>query len=89
MGFSLVDLAQDTLWNMVHLGTNLLCACLPTLRPLASKCGAILSSVQQYYRLDSARSGYSGQQKQSGQSTELSGNVSLGSQMKAERERNW
>ena len=37
------------LWVNIHMGTSILCACLPTFRPLLVKFGSLTSSLRQRY----------------------------------------
>ena len=40
----MIDLAVDMLWNNIHVGTGIICACLPTYRPLARASASFISS---------------------------------------------
>lgn len=40
----MIDLAVDMLWNTIHIGTGIICACLPTYRPLARASASFISS---------------------------------------------
>ncbi|KAL8661111.1 MAG: hypothetical protein Q9202_005925 [Teloschistes flavicans] len=52
-----VDLTQGDIWLNVHLGTALICACLPTYRPLVSRTSSIMK-------------GFSGRRSRSNQSNQ-------------------
>jgi hypothetical protein len=43
---ALVALAQASLWSVINLGVAILCACLPTYRPLLLKVGDLSSSFK-------------------------------------------
>lgn len=45
-----VDFVKGLLWSNIHLGTGIICACLPTYRPLLSKCASSLASMQRQYK---------------------------------------
>ena len=45
-----VDFVKGILWSNIHLGTAIICACLPTYRPLLSRCADRLTSMQRQYK---------------------------------------
>jgi hypothetical protein len=40
----MIDLAVDMFWNTIHVGTGIICACLPIYRPLGRACTSFFSS---------------------------------------------
>lgn len=47
--FTTVNLVDRMIWNNIHLGTAILCACLPTYRPLIVQCTTISTSFIKRY----------------------------------------
>ncbi|CAL8575807.1 hypothetical protein XPA_001711 [Xanthoria parietina] len=47
---------QDMLWVNIHMGTSILCACLPTFRPLVLKANNFTSSLRQRYGSSNSKS---------------------------------
>ena len=45
----LLDLCQDTIWMNIYLGVGVICACLPTYRPLMVKTAEIVSASWNKY----------------------------------------
>lgn len=45
-----VNFVRGILWSNIHLGTAIICACLPTYRPVFSKCADGLANIQQQYK---------------------------------------
>lgn len=43
-GEPMIDLALDLYWNNIHIGTAIICACLPTYRPVARATASFISS---------------------------------------------
>ena len=41
-----IDLTEGDIWFNTHLGTTIICACLPTLRPIVMKCSSALQRHQ-------------------------------------------
>jgi len=49
-GNQLIDLMLDIFWLDIHVGTSIICACLPTYRPIITKgISSISGSFQKYY----------------------------------------
>ncbi|MCJ1348945.1 hypothetical protein MMC31_007178 [Peltigera leucophlebia] len=47
--FKTVNFVDGIIWSNIHLGTAILCACLPTYRPLIVQCTALSTSFFQHY----------------------------------------
>ena len=45
----IVNFARGSIWTTIHLGMAIICACLPTYRPLLTKCEARLASLRGRY----------------------------------------
>ena len=45
-----VNVVETILWSNIHLGTAIICACLPTYRPILSQCGHGFTRIQSQYK---------------------------------------
>ncbi|CAL3968273.1 hypothetical protein PZA11_006755 [Diplocarpon coronariae] len=51
-----VAFARAELWSAVHIGTAIVCACLPTLKPLLKRAGTTASTIRRKYGSSSSAS---------------------------------
>lgn len=72
---SIVELVLDVLWYNIHTGTMIICACLPSYRPLLTKSIAVVTSSIQKYSLPSAKAG-SGANSSRSRNKKMENNVS-------------
>ncbi|MCJ1245437.1 hypothetical protein MMC30_002641 [Trapelia coarctata] len=56
----LIDLILDAVWLNIHLGTAIICACLPTYRALFTRASLTFSNLRKRYGSQNPSSGYRG-----------------------------
>lgn len=49
LSVEIVSFTKASLWSSIHLGTAVICACLPTYRPLLDRILSIASPIRQIY----------------------------------------